>query len=308
MSEDKTTNKTKSIENQTKKSVNRRYNFHGDKHGKHKVSSNLVGGKFGQDKGRDNTKTDNAVTSAVTQGSEKIPVNLKKKLGKKPQSKKHTKIKSKSEKAKVSGVNLSDGKKGSQMDTKVKDTIIVSSKDAKKRKSSSDLVHTSDGALDLGSSEKKAKYAYKLKKKRKRKNLKTSEGDSKDTVAVQSKTGKVQMSDHATEVKKHSESDKHKSKSARKERKPLTDRQKHKRWKLQQKRKQKRGLKHKVLEQTKTEQKTVKPDVSKTIEKDSKPKFEKIVLPKSPEDASLNWKKLHPVSSYIRPLPLSGQS
>ena len=88
----------------------------------------------------------------------------------------------------------------------------------------------------------------------------------------------------------HAESEKTK-------RTPLTDRQKHKRMKLKEKRKLKRTSKYKKTDQS--DKKEEELDASKhKAEKltETKPKFEKVVLPKGPEDASANWKKLQSVS------------
>ena len=89
--------------------------------------------------------------------------------------------------------------------------------------------------------------------------------------------------------------------SEKTKRTPLTDRQKHKRMKLKEKRKLKRSARY-----TKTDQlnkNSQEMDLSKGASKskketktENKPKLEKVVLPKGPEDASANWKKLQLVS------------
>lgn len=58
-------------------------------------------------------------------------------------------------------------------------------------------------------------------------------------------------------------------------------------------------LKQKKTNQTKPKKETDENSVSEYKAEDSKdlkPKFEKVILPKGPEDASSNWKKLQAVS------------
>lgn len=146
----------------------------------------------------------------------------------------------------------------------------------------------------------KIKLNYnKIEKKRKRKIENENEKDIKRSPEKHRKTVSDKTLDYGTSERKPSKIDVTNSETAKIGRTPLTDRQKHKRWKMKQKRKLKKLGKDNKTEQTKTELSSAA-DLKSTKDEVHKHVHEKFVLPKGPEDASSNWKKLHSVSIFQR--------
>ena len=235
------------------------------------------------------TKNDKPNVAVLNKQEYKISKNLENKTESKFVKKrlhptKYTKITSKEKSRKVSGVkfNGSNNDKSHQRETdKIKNNTSV------KKRSLETKNDDSDG-MNSESPEKKTKVVFdKQGKKRKWKeqNDRTAKYHSRET---ESKGNTFKTPDY--NVNRHIKYDA----ETRQNKTPLTDRQKHKRWKLRQK----RALKNARLKDKNMDEESLTADGSETVlVKESKPKFENFVLPKSHDDASLNWKKLQSVST-----------
>ena len=235
------------------------------------------------------TKNDKLNVGVLNKQDDKISKNAENKTEikfakKKPHPTKHTKITSKEKSRKVSGVkfNGSNNDKSHQRETNnIKNNTSVKKRSLETKNDDSDR-------LISESPEKKAKLVFdKQGKKRKwrEQNDRTAKFHSRET---ESKGNTFKTPDY--NVNRHIKYDA----ETRQNKTPLTDRQKHKRWKLRQK----RALKNAQFKDTNMDEESLAADVSETVlVKESKPKFEKFVLPKSHDDASLNWKKLQSVST-----------
>ena len=204
---------------------------------------------------------------------------------KRPHPTKYTKITSKEKSRKLSGVkfNGSNNDKSPQRATnKIKSNTSVKKMSLEPKNDDSDR-------LNSESPGEKAKLVFDKqgkKRKWKERNDRTAKYHSQET---ESNKGNIFKTPNYN-VNRHIKYDAEK----RQNKTPLTDRQKHKRWKLRQK----RALKNAQLKDTNLEEGLPTADVSETgLVKELKPKFEKFVLPKSHDDASLNWKKLQSVST-----------
>ena len=226
---------------------------------------------------------------ALNKQEDKISKNMENKTEskfakKRPHPTKHTKITSKEKSRKVSGVkfNGSNNDKSHQRETNINNTSV--------KKMSLEPKNDDSDRLNSESPEKKAKVVFDKqgkKRKWKERNDRTEKYHSPETESkgINFKTPEYNVNRH---IKYDAETRQNKT--------PLTDRQKHKRWKLRQK----RALKNAQLKDTNMEEEPLTADVSETVlVKESKPKFEKFVLPKSHDDASLNWKKLQSVSTKV---------
>ena len=235
------------------------------------------------------TKNDKPNVGVHNKQDDKISKNMENKTESKFAKKrlhptKYTKITSKQISRKVSGVkfNGSNNDKSHQRETnKIKNNTSVKKRSLEPKNVDSDK-------LNSESPEKMTKMVFdKQGKKRKWRdqNDRTAQFYSRET---ESKGNTFKTQDY--NVNRHIKYDA----ETRQNKTPLTDRQKHKRWKLRQK----RALKNAQLKDTNIDEEPLTADVSETVlVKESKPKFEKFVLPKSHDDASLNWKKLQSVST-----------
>ena len=251
-------------------------------------------------------KTSSANKTVPTSKAQLEHTNLKDELtnatqGKKKRNKKHATDKNKSQ-AKAFTTDSSDHDKTHETAQKASNMNHLGKGDrkySKKQKLEADLtVANRNETLSEESSHKAIKLNYnKIEKKRKRKI--ENEKDIKRCPEKHRKTVSDKTLDYGTSERKPSKIDVTNSETAKIGRTPLTDRQKHKRWKMKQKRKLKKLGKDNKTEQTKTEQSSAA-DLKSIKDEVHKHAYEKFVLPKGPEDASSNWKKLHSVSIFQR--------
>ena len=235
------------------------------------------------------TKNAKPNVGVLNKQDDKISKNMENKTESKfakrrPHPTKHTKITSKEKSRKVSGVkfNGSNNDKSHQRETnKIKNDTSV-------KKMSLETKNDDNDRLNSESPEKKTKMVFDRqgkKRKWKEQDDRTAKYHSRET---ESEGNAFKTQDY--NVNRHIKYDA----ETRQNKTPLTDRQKHKRWKLRQK----RALKNAQLKDVNMEEELQAADASETVlVKESKPKFEKFVLPKSHDDASLNWKKLQSVST-----------
>ena len=223
---------------------------------------------------------------------------------KKNRKRKHPKSKSKeTSTSEIVNKNLSENVEGH-------DSVKVHDKGDKRKKKALQSQHESESESKASDKVENEIKSCPVKKEKKRKLKEKIDGQTNTVSEKRRKIGGVEGSnkDNVVKINKTANSNfkfarkekpgKGHINSEKKERTPLTDRQKHKRWKLKEKKKLKRLSKDSKTDQTEGEIKA-ESDGSKPKSEDStetKPKFEKIVLPKGPEDASANWKKLQLVS------------